>query len=207
MKLADFTPKLTAAHTKLRESIAAMTKDGATDDEMSASLVAIREAESELEALATTEIEPEIKTEFREAEGAGDAAAVEVKLRESEQKLGEVTTERDELKTKNTTLERAQLAGKVLREAKIPTDKAGRLFDQLVTLDGEDAMKAHLDGVRQYEEDMFARFRESLGIGAPATVEGAGALLPIGTPTTGGGAEQLAEAGIPIIPEQTAAAA
>jgi hypothetical protein len=206
MKLADFTPKLTAAHAKIRESFAALTKEGASDEDVKGAVTGLREAEAELADLAKAEIEQEVKVEFREAEGAGDAAAVEVKLQEAEAKVTELTTERDELRSKNTSLERAQLAAKVLREAEVPADKATSLFNTLVTLDGEDAMKAHLESVKAYEEDLFARFRESLGIGAPASVEGAGALRPIGSATpTGGGAERLAEAGIPILPEQAAA--
>lgn len=214
MKLAEFTPKLEAAHTRLRESVTALTKDGATDEDVKGALAGIATAEGEIKSLRESTIDPETveveKIVEKVVPGDGDNAELEAKLATTETSLREAVTaketaesERDEKDKELVASNRSLLAAKVLREAKIATDTpiAGRLFNELVQLDGEPAMKTHLDGVKAYEEDMFSRFRESLGIGTPSAVEGAGALIPVGAPIGSGGADRLAEAGIPLTPE------
>lgn len=217
MKFAEYKSKVDAVHTKLRESITALTTEDASDEDVKTALTGLSDAEGEIRSLREATVEPEVREVEKIVEkvvpGDGDSAEIEAKLATTETQLREAVeaktaaeAERDQERERATGAERSLLAAKVLRESKIPSDapQAGRLFNELVQLDGEDAMKAHLDGVKAYEEDMFSRFRESLGIGAPSSVEGAGALLPVGAPVGGGGVDRLAEAGIPILPEPSA---
>jgi hypothetical protein len=210
MKVTDLKPKLDGLHTRLRESVATIRSADASNEDIAKAVEEVGKVEGEVAGLAGTEFEPEVKTEFREADGGGDAAKLErekgeleVKLRESETARTAAETERDALKGETEKLNRGVLAAKVLRESKVPADspEAPALFDELVRLPDEAAMTAHVAANEARTEAMFERFRESLGVGAPAGVEGAGALVPLGAPATAGGAEALAEQGIPILAE------
>lgn len=214
MKFADYTSKVEAAHVRLREATTKLTTEGAEDEDVRAAIVALGETDRELQALREATVEPEQveveKIVEKIVPGDGDNAELEAKLATTETQLREAVTaretaerERDEKDTELTTTKRGVLAYRVLREAKIPTDTAtgAHLFNELVGLDGETAMKARVDSEQKYREELLTQLRESAGIGAPLGVEGAGALIPVGAPPAGGGADRLAEAGIPLTPE------
>jgi hypothetical protein len=203
MKIADLKTKLAAEHTKLRESVSKLTADGATDEQVKEALTGLGEAQKGIEALTTADVEREV--EFREAASAGDAAAVTVKLREAEQKITTLETENGELKDKTGSLERGMFAAQALREAEIPADQAKLWFDDLSKLPTLDAMNSHIATRKAYEEQLFERFRESVGIGVG--VEGAGARIPTPALTGGGNADNLEALGIPTLKPEPAAAA
>lgn len=202
MKTSDLKSKLTAVHTSLRESVAKLTAEGATDEHVAAALTGINAGIQEVETLAGTEIEAEVQ--IREAQvGDKTATALAAELETTRVKLREAETENTTLKGENTTLNRSMLAAQALREAEVPVEDAKLLFGDLVKLDSLDAMKGHIEGEKAREERIFNRFRESYGLGQ---VEGAAPRVP--TPVLApAGSDRLESMGIPVLPEPAPAAA
>jgi len=199
IKAADIKAKLGTAHTALRESVAKLTADGATDEQVAEALTGLTGGIKQVEELAGAEIEAEVS--IREAQ-VGDKTAAEiakerdelqVKLRESEAKVGTLTGEK-------TALERSMWAAQALREAEVPTEQAKHWFADLAKLDSLEAMQGAITSRKSYEDQLFERFRESVGLGA---VEGVPALVPTPAPA-GGGQDALEAAGIPTLPAPAA---
>jgi hypothetical protein len=209
MKLADFTSKVTATHVKLRESLAEIVKPDATEDAVSTALTGLKDGVAELETLAGTQVEPEVK--FREAQ-AGDqtATALAAELETTKVKLREAEAANTTLTTEKTTLERGMFAAQALREAEVPKEQSQLLFPELMKLDSLDAMKGHIDSRKAYEDQLLVRLQESMGIGVmpQSLIEGAAPRIPAGANTAGSGAkERLQSFGIPVKAEPAAAAA
>lgn len=202
MKIADVQTKLGAVHTALREAVTKLTTDGATDDQVREALTGLNAGIGEVETLAGAEVEAEVQ--IREA-AVGDKTAtalaverdeLQVKLREAESKVTELTSE-------NTSLTRSMLAAQALREAEVDAERAKEMFPDLVRLGTLDEMKGSIQRTQDFENRMFERFRESYGLG---DVEGVPARAPIAAPPAAAG-DPLAAMGIPTLAEPAAAAA
>lgn len=202
VKLADYKTKVGEAHKKLRESVAKLTADGATDEQVAESLTGITAGLSELNELSTADVEREV--EFREAEAGGDTAKLATELATTQQKLREAETARDEATGKVSTLERSMWAAQALREAEVPAEQAKAWFSDIAKLESQDAMTAAIKTRTEYEAGMFERFRESMGYGG---VEGVPARVPTPAATTSGASDPLTDLGIPTLPPAQSAAA
>lgn len=181
MNAAQLQDKVRAAASKLAEAAGLNDDDERAEGLLTEGLTLLRECETATVEAEVREVEKRVEVPVAASDKNADELAA--KLTEATTALAAEKTRADNAEDKLRENDSANLAAKVLREAKVPEKSARSWFDAVAACDGEDAMRHLVETKMAEREEILADIRESVG------VEGAGPRIPVlsGASNNGGG--------------------